>query len=281
MDIKLTLYQFKKQDWLELIDLSIKYSNTDLKELLYILSSLIKYDEHNPFQKLCYLDLFKILIENDSNLINTIDPIFGNSILHVAVIQNRAKICLFLADFNLSQIINLKNKQVNTPLHEAIKKGNIEIIQTLMQDGTNLNTQNKIGDTPLHEAIKNENIGIIQILLQHGSDPNIPNIKGDTSLHEAIKKGNIVIVQILMQRGSDPDILNQMGNTPLHEANVCYNIKEVRNNYKEIIRILINSGANPYIWNEKNQPPDSNMEDEDFDIFDSKILEENDKQIYQ
>ena len=49
---------------------------------------------------------------------------------------------------------NIKTEQQQTPLHLAIDKMNMQMVQLLVREGCDLGLGDKDGDTPLHEAIR-------------------------------------------------------------------------------------------------------------------------------
>ena len=62
------------------------------------------------------------------------------------------------------------------------------MVQTLMKYGANQCLQNATGFTALHSAAKRGKIDILQILLQEGScDINVENKKGKTPLALAVE----------------------------------------------------------------------------------------------
>jgi ankyrin repeat protein len=75
-----------------------------------------------------------------------------------------------------------------------------------------VNKKNKDGDTPLHLAVQNNSIAPLEILLKHRStDINLKNNNGDTALHLAIKNNNQEIVKKLLDRGAAINFLNKEG----------------------------------------------------------------------
>ena len=59
-----------------------------------------------------------------------------------------------------------KNKNGETPLHVACRKGQLETVVKLLDDGANPNTQDHAGWTPLHEVVTAARLDIATKLLQ-------------------------------------------------------------------------------------------------------------------
>jgi len=76
--------------------------------------------------------------------------------------------------------INCKDKNNNTPLHNAAKTGNLYVVKFLLEKGANVNAVNNHGEAPVHVvannyyAITNNNVGdiieTIRILKEKGAD---------------------------------------------------------------------------------------------------------------
>ena len=84
---------------------------------------------------------------------------------------------------------------------------------------------------------------ILHILIEHGVDVNTDHTYTTTPLHEAIKVQDSTVVSMLLLHGACVDTLDDVEiqgtyQTPLHYACQRSNV--------DIIRILIQYGANPY-----------------------------------
>ena len=96
----------------------------------------------------------------------------------------------------------------NTPLHLAIRKGQTEIAQALIEklsveDIKALSIQDNSGYTPLHRAIEKGQTEVALALIERLAVKKIErffikNNNGDTALHMAIEKGQTEIAQALM-----------------------------------------------------------------------------------
>lgn len=112
-----------------------------------------------------------------------------------------------------------------------------------------------IGETLLFAAIfydKARNIGIYKTLLKLGASPNIANKYGNTLLNEAIYwLCPVECVKTLIEAGANVNDKNTNGiTTPFSIAasHFIYGKDENRQTYgKAIVKLLIDSGANPYL----------------------------------
>ncbi len=75
--------------------------------------------------------------------------------------------------------VNTKDEYGNTPLHNAVSRGNQKAINMLIRKHANINAQSNAGNTPLMLAMQKP--AIVKILLEAGADPSIRNISKDTA----------------------------------------------------------------------------------------------------
>ncbi len=72
-----------------------------------------------------------------------------------------------------------------TPLHIAAEVGNLEIVNLLLINGSNVvNEKNKDGCIPIHTAAQYGHTELVKCLIEHGSNLNEQaDNMGDTPLH--------------------------------------------------------------------------------------------------
>lgn len=123
----------------------------------------------------------------------------------------------------VEELVKSPKLQVNdTELFDAVKLKQYKMISHLLCTGSriNPNQQNKEGDTPLHVAIKEGDLFIVNSLLKIKKiDLNKKNNQGNTPLHEAIINRNWYIVKALLkyykENNLNIDIKNNLQHTPL------------------------------------------------------------------
>ncbi|XP_056876820.1 histone-lysine N-methyltransferase EHMT2 isoform X3 [Takifugu flavidus] len=128
-------------------------------------------------------------------------------------------------------------------LHAAAQRGLLDICYMLVQAGANVDAQDKDLRTPLVEAIINNHIEVARYLIQSGACVYHVEEDGYTGLHHAAKLGNLEIVNMLLETGQ-VDVNAQAsfsheedsgGWTPI--------IWAAEHKHLDVIKVLLNRGA--------------------------------------
>ena len=133
--------------------------------------------------------------------------------------------------------INIKTTSGATALHEAVRKGDYQIVNMLVKAGADVNARDANNNTPLHTGIPVEtHKEIASLLMTSGADPNLRDDHGDTPLHIVIiLNRSLNVIQAFLDGGSDVHIRNIQGKTPLYIA-----VEEGRT---ALIPVLLTSGS--------------------------------------
>jgi len=120
----------------------------------------------------------------------------------------------------LDQGADINGRDVNhgTPLFVALLDGNLEMAKVLIQHGADVNCRDKFGWTPLMLASQFGYRDIAELLLDHGADVNAKKEDLWTALHLASSNGHLEIVKDLLDRDADIHARNIDGHTPSGEA---------------------------------------------------------------
>jgi len=107
-----------------------------------------------------------------------------------------------------------------TILHTAIAHNNVELIESLLKDGMDVNSQNLALWTPLHEAAYRDRPAIVRRLLEAGADPNKQTDTGWTPLHYACSDAchGPEVARLLLDYGADPTAVEKDGYIPFDLA---------------------------------------------------------------
>ncbi len=122
-----------------------------------------------------------------------------------------------------------KSGNVNADLLEAVKRGNVEVTQTAIQAGADID-DNSSGTIALIVATQKGYTHIVKLLLKHNADTNVNAGKGFTALMNAAYYGHTDIVKILIAYGADINTQEPNGQTALSLAK--------KKGHEEIVRLL-------------------------------------------
>jgi ankyrin repeat protein len=141
-------------------------------------------------------------------------------------------------------------------ISHAIQWGHIELVETLIEKGANLELRDITGRTPLlwagyrsndYRNLDYLNIKINRLLIEAGADVNaraIPNQHAsdedsvsisDTALIQAARRGSAELADMLVKAGADLDAQNDEGQTALMVA--------AQADHRELIELLMKAGA--------------------------------------
>ena len=148
----------------------------------------------------------------------------GCNALYIACSENQPEIVSLM--LNRSDI-DLNAKSTNdelTPLHIAVKKGYLKIVELLLSDERcDADVTSKDGTNILNFACQSHNIELLKMILTtRKSLLNSKNVNGDTPLHYVCRSNDSEILTILLneadQESFDINVRNENGDTPLHYA---------------------------------------------------------------
>jgi ankyrin repeat protein len=87
-------------------------------------------------------------------------------------------------------------------LFNAILKGRTTVVQSLLQQGVNVNVRTVSGKTPLMAAAYKGYTDIVQLLVDSGAEVNMKDSRGDTAVKIATRGGFTRIVDLLKKAGA-------------------------------------------------------------------------------
>ena len=132
----------------------------------------------------------------------------------------------------------------------AARKGHIDIVKLLLENGADVNAKSSdsltwfSGWTPLISACENGHFETAKLLIENGADVNASSKSGWTALMSAARGGYFNIVELLVENGADVNAINEIGWTPVRVA--AYYGYAKRYGYgenEEIVKFLVKNGA--------------------------------------
>lgn len=214
-------------------------NNEIVKSLYYKYGSYIHILHESSYSPLMiaiacnHLEIVQTLLELGAD-IN--DHKYGRDSLIIAAITGNIEMVTLILNsgYKLDE-----SKDKTEALNNASYYGYTEIIKMLIDVGIDVNSMSSLGVTPLMRAVDSERLDTVKILLEIGAMPDLGNY--NTPLILAVDKGNQKIVQMLLDAGADPDIQTSLGTSALIQALTDSPIS------MEIGQILLDSGADPDI----------------------------------
>ena len=133
--------------------------------------------------------------------------------------------------------VNTQYRGGESLLHEASRKGYLELAKYLISKGANVMERDiESGHIPLHFAALNGHYEIAELLISNDTDINSIDMEWRvTPLHLAALNGHDKIVKLLVSKGAKIDARDKLDMTPLHLA--------ARYGHKKAVEELLKAGA--------------------------------------
>lgn len=142
--------------------------------------------------------------------------------------------------------INATDSFGKTPLLYASRRGDLEAVKSLVDNGADVNLSDSMRRSPLHMAARSRSIPIIKTLIKSGADPNAVNFLNESPAHYACyEEDSARLVRPFVDAQSDVNLPSKYGRTMLDIA--------AQSGYPALVKYLIDSGAktegsNPIYW---------------------------------
>lgn len=111
----------------------------------------------------------------------------------------------------------------------------LEIIQNMIESGTDISTQNKLGKTLLMYAVEDNDQEMIDLLVHNKANLDLIDRDGNSALVLAMEAKNEKIARLLIQSGADINIKPQYGKSAFHLA--------IENGQESLAILLVEKGA--------------------------------------
>ena len=133
--------------------------------------------------------------------------------------------------------INIQtNGKKETALHHAAYNGHNEVATYLVERGANCSITDHAGNTPFHIAVAKGDIKLVQSMVQIGEASIYDkNKNGETPLKLSCAAGHLEVVAYLLHKGA---VLNNM----VEDGQAALEIARSKG-HNEIVCLLINSGC--------------------------------------
>ena len=135
--------------------------------------------------------------------------------------------------------VNAPQGDGTTALHWAAYREDLEMARLLIEAGANVGVETRLGDlTPMLMASKNGNADMLELLLEAGSDANAPDANGTTPLMYSAASGKTDAVKLLLAEGADVNAAD----TTTEQTAMMFAAARGR---ADVVRMLGAAGADP------------------------------------
>ncbi|CUS11756.1 unnamed protein product [Tuber aestivum] len=166
-----------------------------------------------------FVDVVKVLCEDERVNVNVVDRVREVSVLHLAVqIGGQEVVRCLLRGNNIK--VDVRCPSGGTPLCLAARKGNLAMVRLLLEGGAGVNLSGGLTQcpgpselsngggirpsyTPLHFATIGGHLSVVRFLAEwEGVDINARDVEGYTPLDYALRRGHIKIARVLKGHGA-------------------------------------------------------------------------------
>jgi hypothetical protein len=105
---------------------------------------------------------------------------------------------LVLSSMTLAQV---PKQQLNDQFFEAVRKGDLALVTSLLDQGADVNAKFRYGTTALFKAAERGHLEIVKLLLARGADVTVKDtFYGATALNRALDTDHVEVVTALLQK---------------------------------------------------------------------------------
>ncbi|GAB6033750.1 hypothetical protein CHUAL_013874 [Chamberlinius hualienensis] len=219
---------------------SLDHNEKTPLDIMNKLKSRLSYEPVNCYDALIKInELFTYLITNNydsfKSLLSKVKSILTGNVLNVRESLGNTLLHFLmcnLPDSVIRSCANVQNDEGDTPLHLAVRHGNVNLVENLMMNGANIYMKNKPDETPLQITSVNQNNTILSEFSVFLDMMNSADL-GEDSIYNYVLCNfrNPIKIQIMLNAKYDD------GSTLLHLAvrkdfekiSCCYNLKNDNN----------------------------------------------------
>jgi ankyrin repeat protein/Tfp pilus assembly protein PilF len=135
-------------------------------------------------------------------------------------------------------LVLIQKMDAFSPLIWVAKEGNLQVVQTLLADGADINAKDTtdVGATALMWAALNGHTEVVKLLLEKGADVNAKSKNGETALMMTVMEGYTENVKLLLEKGAEV-------NTKKTDDGATALIMAAMKGHTEVVKLLLEKGA--------------------------------------
>lgn len=203
-------------------------------------------------------DTFKNIVDRGESLY---EEVSGDPLIITAINHQRSQMVAYLIEKGID--VNKKYGKDLTAIIQASRKGCVPCVDRLLEAGADPDVQTSTGWTPILTAITHGHEEVAHKLLEHDIDVSVANFNNHSPLTVASKKGMTDIVRKLLEKGAfvnhgpiwDPSGEISRVNGRMWAGGHTALVAATSYGHFEIVKMLVEAGANIYQVNEKGRSP--------------------------
>ena len=136
-----------------------------------------------------------------------------DKVLGLLVVDKKKEMATYYAersDAEDTKVIN-KYRHASSTLIEASRLGYLEVVQSLIGRGADVNKSDNYGYTPLHVASLMRHLEVVRALLAAGADVNKSDNRGNTPLYWALAFNHTQVADLLRDAGAHEPVAGVAG----------------------------------------------------------------------
>jgi len=147
---------------------------------------------------------------------------------------------------NPAALLRPANPAATALLNNAVKKNEVQTVQSLIGQGADVNAKNEHGWPPLALAASDGNVEVVRLLIQAGAAVDATEGEnGGTALFWAAFDGHPEVVKVLLDDKADPNSKSNNGTSPLMATTLEHYPKTAtQESYVQVAELLLAGGAN-------------------------------------
>lgn len=139
---------------------------------------------------------------------------------------------------------------VNKAFNAAVISGDVENARHLLKKGADVNYCSNRTQFPLHVAVRRGNLAMVELLIEYKSKLSADDPYSENALFIAISKGHPEIVEALLKYGAEPNERTNFNRTPLMMAVTAKLPDEKLSKGLRIANLLLEYGADLSLVND-------------------------------
>ena len=217
----------------------------EMKELLFILNeSSENLSKNNNDNSLMCAYLHKKRMQNIQTCISVVDSSAklcnGLTLLHLASYNSKREVVEFLLKVNKTSVNAIDNNSETPLMYACLNGGRLDIIETLIQNGANVEARDSSGATLLHIASRYSNQEITEFLLRIIPVNVTNNNKQSALMYACLDGGRLDNIKTLRRNGAVIKSSDINGWTVLHFAS-CKSKQNVVEFFLNLNEISVNA----------------------------------------